>query len=27
VSLLILCTLGVLFASDVGVDYAVYGQR
>ena len=26
-SLLILCVLGVLFVSDVGVDYAVYGQR
>ena len=27
VSLLILCTLGILFASNVGIDYAVYGQR
>ena len=27
VSLLILCSLGILFASNVGVDYAVYGQR
>ena len=26
-SLLILCTLGILFASNMGVDYAVYGQR
>ncbi|MDC0488366.1 hypothetical protein OAN52_06705 [Amylibacter sp.] len=26
-SLLLLCGLGVLFASNVGVDYAVYGQR
>ena len=26
-SLLILCTLGILFASNVGVNYAVYGQR
>jgi alginate O-acetyltransferase complex protein AlgI len=26
-SLLILCTLGILFESNVGVDYAVYGQR
>lgn len=27
ISLSILCMLGVLFASNVGVDYAVYGQR
>jgi hypothetical protein len=26
-SLLVLCGLGVLFVSSVGVDYAVYGQR
>ncbi len=26
-ALLILCSLGVLFISDLGVDYAVYGQR
>ena len=26
-SLLILCGLGILFVSNVGVDYAVYGQR
>jgi hypothetical protein len=24
---LVLCTLGLLFISNVGVDYAVYGQR
>jgi D-alanyl-lipoteichoic acid acyltransferase DltB (MBOAT superfamily) len=27
ISLLILCMLGILFVSNVGVDYAVYGQR
>ena len=27
ISLLILCVLGILFVSNVGVDYAVYGQR
>ena len=27
VVLCILCTLGLLFISDIGVDYAVYGQR
>ena len=26
-SLLLLCVLGVIFASNMGVDYAVYGQR
>jgi len=26
-ALLVLCSFGVLFASNVGVDYAVYGQR
>ena len=26
-STLVLCVLGILFVSNVGVDYAVYGQR